>query len=174
MPQKWKRNNKNLSNYLFHNFTKSYNHSTKLSLAGEKEESASSLLGHTPMRCHHYFAEVMFMEKSVSELRKKSHTKNLITHPALLTLEYKAKQIKLLIQSALDCQIGICTRVDIVSPNGINTSADFRLTPEQVKLVWQAKPQAITLYLKPPEHLTGHLPEIFEAIVTCIPETHND
>jgi len=32
--------------------------------------------------------------------------------------------------------------------------------------VWQAKPQAVTLYLKPPEHLKGHLPEIFEAIVS--------
>lgn len=106
------------------------------------------------------------MEQSISKLRKKSHTKKLTTHPVLLTLEYKAKQIKLLIQSALDCQIGICTRVDIVSPNGINTSADFRLTSEQIKLVWQAKPQAVTLYLQPPEHLKRHLPAIFEAIVS--------
>jgi hypothetical protein len=30
------------------------------------------------------------MEQSVSEFRKKSHTKNLTTHPVLLTLEYKA------------------------------------------------------------------------------------
>lgn len=113
---------KNLFNYLFHNFATSYNHSTKLFLAGEKEESAPS----HPMCCSYYFAEVMFMEQSVSELRKKSYTKKLTAHPILLTAEYKAKQIKLLIQSALDCQIGICTRVDIVSPNGINTSADFR------------------------------------------------
>ncbi len=90
---------------------------------------------------------------------KKPYTQNIAPHYVLLTLEYKATPIKRLIQSGIDSEIKICTRVDIASPNGIETSIDFRLTPEQILKVWQVKPKLVTLFLKPPEDLAAKSPE---------------
>ena len=98
-------------------------------------------------------------DATISQLRKKPYTQNIAPHYVLLTLEYKAIQIKRLIQSGINSEIKICTRVDITSPNGIETSIDFRLTPEQILKVWQVKPKLVTLFLKPPEDLAKHLPE---------------
>ena len=104
------------------------------------------------------------MSSTTSELRKKSYTQP-HTPLAVLLTEYKTNQIKKLIQFALNNDIKICTRVDIVSPNGIETSVDFRLTPEKIKKVWQVKHKTVILHLKPPEHLAKCLPEIFEVEV---------
>jgi len=101
------------------------------------------------------------MSSTISELRKKSHTQSQDPLPVFLTIEYKINQVKKLIKLALNSHIRICTRVDITSPNGFETSVDFRLTPGQVKQVWQSKPRIVTLHLIPPEHLKKHLPETF-------------
>lgn len=58
-------------------------------------------------------------DATISQLRKKPYTQNIAPHYVLLTLEYKAIQIKRLIQSGIDSEIKICTRVDITSPNGV-------------------------------------------------------
>ena len=102
---------------------------------------------------------------TVSQLRKKPHTQGQATHPVLLTLKYDIEQIKRLIQLGIDAGIRICTRVDIVTPNGLSVSEDFSLSPEQIKNVWQIRPKIIPLYLKPPENLTEHLSEVIVADV---------
>jgi hypothetical protein len=81
---------------------------------------------------------------SVSQLRKKPHTQNQVArHPVLLTLKYDSEQVKLLIQFGIDAGIRICARVDIVTPNGLNVSEDFSLSPGQITEVWQNKPNVI-------------------------------
>lgn len=98
---------------------------------------------------------------SVSQLRKKTHTQNQAPHPVLMTLKYDIEQVKLLIQLSIDAGIRICTRVDIITPNGLFLSEDFTLTPAQIREVWQKRPEIIQLNLKPPENLTKYLSKTF-------------
>lgn len=103
-------------------------------------------------------------DASVSQLRNNSHTQNQAArHPVLLTLKYDSEQIKLLIQLGIDAGIRICARVDIVTPNGLNVSEDFSLSPGQITEVWQNRPNVIQIYLKPPQNLVQHLPEVIVA-----------
>lgn len=88
----------------------------------------------------------------VSILRTQKHTQSLIRDPVLLTMFYSIKEVALLIQLALDQGIRLCTRIDIKTPNGLQTSEDFALSSEQIRQVWQVRPSSIELtFTVPPD-----------------------
>jgi hypothetical protein len=102
---------------------------------------------------------------TVTQLRNNLHTQSQARFPVLLTLKYDAEQIKLLIQFGIDAGIRICTRIDIVTPNGLNVSEDFSLSPGQIREVWQNRPNVIQIHLKPPKNLAKHFPKVIVANV---------
>jgi len=70
----------------------------------------------------------------------------------LLTEEYDSEEVKSLVLKSLDFGIALCVRIDAISPNNITTALDVRLTPGQLRLIWQEKPKPVLIRLDLPDN----------------------
>ena|GEM_PF-3644469 len=67
--------------------------------------------------------------------------------PVLLTAEYNFEQVKILVHKSLEVGIALCVRIDAISPNNIPTARDIRLSPDQLRQVWQEQPKPVLIGL---------------------------
>jgi hypothetical protein len=88
----------------------------------------------------------------ISKEKKKSYLLFDKYDPVLLTTQYPEYYEKL-IEFALNRQITLCCRADIISANGISISEDFPLSPAQIIEILQEKFNVVTIKIILPEHL---------------------
>lgn len=87
-------------------------------------------------------------KEDCSESLLTSSLKKQVIEPVFLTSEYDENGVAMIVRQALDFGIAICTRIDHTSPNGLPTTLDVRLSPGQIRQIWQERPQAILLEFK--------------------------
>jgi hypothetical protein len=97
-------------------------------------------------------AGVILMLSVISKDKKKPYLLFGKYVPVLLTAKYP-EYYEQLIEYALNRQITLCCRTDILSANDIKISEDFQLSPAQITQVFQEKPKPVALDLQLPEHL---------------------
>jgi hypothetical protein len=97
-------------------------------------------------------AGVILMVSVISKEKKKPYLLLGKYAPVLLTAKYP-EYYEQLIEYALNRQITLCCRTDILSANDIRISEDFQLSPAQIIQILQEKPKPVTLHFHLPEHL---------------------